>query len=45
VDEEELESRRENFEPEDPGYDWGVLAKYASLVTSAEQGAVCEPDL
>lgn len=45
VDEEELQRRRENFEPHDPGYDWGVLAKYASLVTSAEQGAVCKPSL
>ncbi len=45
VDDKELERRRKNFEPRDPGYDWGVLAKYASLVSSAERGAVCEPDL
>ncbi len=45
VDEDELARRRENWEPMDPRYEWGVLAKYASLVSSAEQGAVCAPRL
>jgi dihydroxy-acid dehydratase len=45
VDDEELERRREEWEPIEPRYKWGTLAKYASLVSSAEEGAVCRPDL
>ncbi|MFB6357105.1 MAG: dihydroxy-acid dehydratase, partial [bacterium] len=41
----ELQKRMDNFEPMDPRYEWGTLAKYASLVGSAENGAVCRPDL
>jgi dihydroxy-acid dehydratase len=36
-----LESRRANWKPLPPRYETGVLAKYARLVGSAAQGAVC----
>ena len=42
VDEEELERRRAEFEPLPPRYTRGVLHKYARLVGSASQGAVCD---
>lgn len=41
VDEAELASRREGFEPLPPRYKTGVLAKYTKLVQSAAVGAVC----
>lgn len=41
VDARELERRREDWKPRAPRYDTGVLAKYATLVGSAERGAVC----
>lgn len=44
VPEDELEQRRENWSPPEPRYEWGVLAKYASLVSSADEGAICRPD-
>jgi dihydroxy-acid dehydratase len=40
VDETELSSRREGWEPLPPRYTRGVLAKYSKLVHSAAQGAV-----
>lgn len=40
VDEAELSSRREGWEPLPPRYTRGVLAKYSRLVHSAAQGAV-----
>lgn len=40
VDDAELASRREGWEPLPPRYTRGVLAKYARLVRSAAQGAV-----
>ena len=40
VDEAELASRREGWEPLPPRYTRGVLAKYSKLVKSAAQGAV-----
>jgi dihydroxy-acid dehydratase len=40
VDEAELASRREGWEPLPPRYTRGVLAKYARLVASASHGAV-----
>ena len=40
VDEAELSSRREGWEPLPPRYTRGVLAKYSKLVHSAAQGAV-----
>ncbi|MDH3006118.1 dihydroxy-acid dehydratase [Gordonia alkanivorans] len=41
VDDAELKTRAEDFSPLPPRYTRGVLAKYAKLVTSASQGAVC----
>ncbi len=41
VDEDELEARREGWEPLPPRYTTGVLAKYRKLVQSAAVGAVC----
>ncbi|MFT4212403.1 MAG: dihydroxy-acid dehydratase [Microbacterium sp.] len=40
VDETELSSRREGWEPLPPRYTRGVLAKYSQLVRSASEGAV-----
>lgn len=40
VDEDELESRRKNWQPLPPRYSRGVLAKYSQLVKSAAVGAV-----
>ena len=41
VDEAELATRRQGWEPLPPRYTKGVLAKYTKLVGSASQGAVC----
>ncbi len=41
VDEAELQRRRADWKPLPPRYETGVLAKYAKLVGSAAQGAVC----
>jgi dihydroxy-acid dehydratase len=41
VDEAELQRRRAGWKPLPPRYETGVLAKYAKLVGSAAQGAVC----
>ncbi len=41
VERAELERRRAGWKPLDPRYTSGVLAKYAKLVGSAAQGAVC----
>ncbi|WP_235928333.1 dihydroxy-acid dehydratase [Goekera deserti] len=41
VDEAEIARRREGWAPPAPRYTRGVLAKYAKLVGSAAQGAVC----
>jgi dihydroxy-acid dehydratase len=41
VDETELAARRQGWTPRPPVYTRGVLAKYAKLVGSAAQGAVC----
>ena len=41
VDEDELQRRRERFEPLPARYTSGVLAKYAKLVHSASDGAYC----
>jgi dihydroxy-acid dehydratase len=42
VSDEELERRRAAWVPLEPRYKRGVLAKYAKLVGSAAQGAVCD---
>jgi dihydroxy-acid dehydratase len=41
VDEAELARRREGWAPPAPRYTTGVLGKYAKLVGSAAQGAIC----
>jgi dihydroxy-acid dehydratase len=41
VDDAELERRRAEWKPLPPRYSTGVLGKYAKLVGSAAQGAVC----
>lgn len=41
VDEAELERRRADWKPRAPRYETGVLGKYAKLVGSAAQGAIC----
>ena len=41
VDDAELERRRAEWQPRPPRYPTGVLGKYAKLVGSAAQGAVC----
>jgi len=41
VDEAELARRREQWTPLPPRYTTGVLGKYAKLVGSAAQGAIC----
>ncbi|GAA1683554.1 dihydroxy-acid dehydratase [Fodinicola feengrottensis] len=42
VDDTELARRREHWKPEPPQFTTGVLGKYAKLVGSAAQGAICE---
>ncbi|AJZ75297.1 dihydroxy-acid dehydratase [Candidatus Nitrosotenuis cloacae] len=39
----EMENRRKQWTPRKPNYESGALAKYASLVGSAAQGAVTSP--
>jgi dihydroxy-acid dehydratase len=41
VDDAELARRKEGWAPLPPRYTRGVLAKYAKLVGSAAQGAIC----
>ncbi|HEX5018909.1 MAG TPA: dihydroxy-acid dehydratase [Actinomycetes bacterium] len=41
VDADELERRRDGWKPNEPRYTKGVLGKYARLVGSAAEGAVC----
>jgi dihydroxy-acid dehydratase len=41
VDDDVLANRREGWTPPEPKHSWGVLAKYAKLVRSAAQGAIC----
>jgi dihydroxy-acid dehydratase len=43
VDDAELERRRGELKAFEPRYTTGVLAKYARLVTGADQGAVTQP--
>ena len=45
VSETEIEKRRKEWKAPEPNYRWGALAKYASLVGSASEGAVCYPKL
>jgi dihydroxy-acid dehydratase len=41
VDPAELDARQEGWQPPPPTYTRGVLAKYAKLVGSAAEGAIC----
>ena len=43
VSESELEQRRKEWRPRKPNYATGALAKYASLVGSASEGAITSP--
>ncbi|MFB5625018.1 MAG: dihydroxy-acid dehydratase, partial [Nitrosopumilus sp.] len=45
VSSEELENRRNQWSPPKPNYTHGALAKYATLVGSAAQGAITSPKL
>ena len=42
VSEEELEARRAKWQPREPKVTSGYLARYASMVTSGNRGAVLE---
>ena len=42
VDDAELERRRSGWKPLESQFDFGVLRKYAKLVGSAANGAVCD---
>ena len=42
VGDDELEARRQAWQPREPRYKTGALAKYAALVGSAETGAILE---
>ncbi|HXQ93355.1 MAG TPA: dihydroxy-acid dehydratase [Nitrososphaerales archaeon] len=43
VPQKELARRKKEWKAPAPNYEWGALAKYASLVGSASEGAVCTP--
>jgi dihydroxy-acid dehydratase len=45
LDDAELERRRANWQPREPRYRRGTLAKYAKLVSSSSLGAVTDLDL
>lgn len=45
LSDEELRKRKATWKAPPPRYTWGALAKYASLVSSAAEGAVCVPRL
>ena len=45
VSDEELAKRKESWSAPEPRYKRGVLAKYATLVSSSSQGAVTDKDL
>ena len=39
----DLRERKKAWIPPEPKYKWGALAKYAGLVSSAAEGAICIP--
>ena len=45
VSSEELENRRKQWNPPKPNYTSGALAKFATLVGSAAEGAITKPNL
>lgn len=42
ISDEEMEARRKEWKPREPKVTTGYLARYASMVTSANKGAVLE---
>ena len=42
VSEEEMEQRRAKWQPREPKVTTGYLARYASMVTSGNRGAILE---
>ena len=42
VSDEEMEARRANWQPREPKVTTGYLARYASMVTSGNRGAILE---
>ncbi|MDY6897136.1 MAG: dihydroxy-acid dehydratase, partial [Cyanobacteriota bacterium] len=44
ISEQELEQRRQNWQPPEPRYTKGILAKYRKLVSSSSVGAVTDLD-
>jgi len=45
LSDEEIASRKAKWQQPEPRYKYGVLAKYAKLVTSASEGAVTDKGL
>ncbi|EDZ97146.1 MAG: dihydroxy-acid dehydratase [Limnospira sp. PMC 1291.21] len=45
ISDEELQARREEWQPRQPRYTRGVLAKYAKLVSTSSRGAVTDVNL
>jgi dihydroxy-acid dehydratase len=43
LSDDELAERMRDWQPPEPRYTWGALAKYAALVSSASEGAVTRP--
>lgn len=43
ISEDEVQNRKQNWKQPEPNYSSGVLAKYASLVGSASEGAITKP--
>lgn len=43
LSDEEIDERMSNWHPPEPAYKAGVMAKYASLVSSASEGAITQP--
>jgi dihydroxy-acid dehydratase len=43
LSDDELAARMRDWQPPEPRYTWGALAKYARLVSSASEGAVTKP--
>ena len=43
LSDDEIEARLADWSPPEPRYRTGVLAKYASMVSSASEGAITRP--
>ena len=42
---DEINARMSDWQPPEPTYTSGVMAKYASLVSSASEGAITKPKI